>query len=241
MRRKPLAIFVFSAVTVSFLVCILYLLLQVSTVQAEPSTTVSLTPTDSSAGVAETFDVNVTITNVQNLYGVEVTLNWNSTVLEAADIDVRLGQTDGALYNPVYIVENTTEQGKYTISASSTNPAPSFNGTGIVITLTFRVIGMGNSVLALESQLYDHPSPDEVSQPIAHSTLDGSFHGIVPEFPDVILMLTAVILMSAVAIYFVKCKGSNSSYGTKKPVFFNVEQNLLVVSKTKKLAGKKNE
>jgi hypothetical protein len=161
--------------------------------------------------------------------------------LEAVDVDVRLGQADGALYNPVYLVENTTAQGRYTISALSTNPAPSFNGTGIIATMTFRVIGMGNSVLALQSQLYDHPPPDGESQPIVHATVDGSFHGIVPEFPNAIFVLTAVILTGTVAICSMKRRARSSLHSTKKFVFLNPEQNLLVEKKTKKTAGKKNE
>ena len=54
-------------------------------------TAVEVEPHTSFAWVGETFNVNLTIINVQNLYGLEVTLSWNSSVLKLVHIDLRVG------------------------------------------------------------------------------------------------------------------------------------------------------
>jgi hypothetical protein len=61
----------------------------------------------------------------------------------------------------------------------------------------------------LEAQLYDWPPPDRdprVSLPITHATLDGSFHGAVPEFKLVVIFAFAM-LMSSLVIILSKHKG----------------------------------
>ena len=57
-------------------------------VQDAPETVVRVEPYSSSTYVGETFTINLTVIGVQNLYGVEVTLCWNASVLELSLIHI---------------------------------------------------------------------------------------------------------------------------------------------------------
>lgn len=170
---------------------------QTSVSQAS-ETTASVEPNESVANVGEKFAVNFTIWSVQNLYGVGLTVKWNTSILGLEVFDVRFGESDGVLFNPIYIAENLTFDGSYYLSATSTNPAPSFNGSGNIAKLTFRVLALGETKIDLQTQLYDYPPPDRdprMSLPIAHTTIDGIFSGIVPEFPNAVIFLVSFILV----------------------------------------------
>ena len=126
--------------------------IRTNVVRGSPETAVEVVPYASTADVGQSFTVNITVLNVQNLYGVEATVNWNSSVLELSNIDIRLGHTDtdGVLYNtsftsPPFIAENSTQNGQYAIAATSTAPAPSFNGSGNIVRITFNVTNSGHS------------------------------------------------------------------------------------------------
>ena len=151
------------------------------------TTTVVVEPEAVTATLGEPFTITVRLSNVQNLYGLEVILNWNPDVLEVTNVDVRLGvetYSDGVLHEadsslPLFIVENNITQtlDQYRLVAISMNPAPSFNGSGNIVKITFNPLSLGDSILDLESQLSDYPPPDRdprISFPIDHTTLDST-------------------------------------------------------------------
>ncbi len=151
--------------------------------QLSAETLVKVEPYVSSAPLGETFTVNITVVNVQNLYGVEVTLDWNESVLRVLNVEVQLGvesHPDGVLHDPIFIAENeiNLEEGKYLLAGLSTAPAAPFDGGGNIVRITFKVISAGDSELDLETKLSDWPLPDRkprISWPIEHATIDGFF------------------------------------------------------------------
>lgn len=154
-------------------------LIPIDGVEAASETVLKVEPPVSFARVCETFTVNLTVANVQNLYGVEVALYWNASILKVGGVDVRLAQPDGVLYEPLYPYENKTfqDQGKYVLSCSSTAPAPSFNGSGNIVRITFNVTGVGSCELNLETKLASNiipPGSTHVAL-IAHTTVGGFF------------------------------------------------------------------
>jgi len=158
-------------------------LFQMVIVEANAETVVKVEPYANFAHVDETFTVNITVVNVQNLYGVEVVLHWNTSILEVVNTDVRLGvesHPNGVLHEPIFIAKNETtqEEGKYLLAGTSTAPAPPFNGSGNIVRITFNVTNAGNSKLDLETKLSDWPPPEReprISWPIDHTTIDGFF------------------------------------------------------------------
>ena len=207
--------------TASLLIAIIF----VSTVQTSPQTIVQIEPYRSFAEVGQNFTINVTVKEVQNLYGLEVILYWNQSILKAIDVDVRLGVEsygDGVLHEilgtaNVQIYENKTiqELGKYVLAASSIAPAPSFNGSGNIARITFNVTNAGTCELNLQTKLYDKPPVGHVSEPIPHTTYSGFFGGEPSEtswwlYVIVTIAILAVIVVAA--LYYKKAIVSKKAY-----------------------------
>ena len=166
--------------------------------QNSTQTIVKVDPPTISVNKGEVFTVNITVVDVQNLYGVEVDVRWNTSLLQLMDVDIRLGvnsHPDGVLYEPFI---NITQEniGEYIIGATSYTPAPPFNGSGNIIRITFQAIENGETTIDLETKLYDYPPPDREpreSLPIPHTTMDGNII-IIPEFTNVITLIIFLIL-----------------------------------------------
>lgn len=90
------------------------------------------------------FTIAVKIIDVENLYGFDIKLRWNTTYLEYVSRSVHVPKNtylDGVLWNPIIQVadEVNVTEGTYWIGYASISPAPTFNGTGTVFTMTFRI------------------------------------------------------------------------------------------------------
>ncbi len=196
-----------------FVVLLLFFLIQIVAVRATPEIVVKVDPQTISAEVGETFTINITVIEVQNLYGIEVSLCWNSSILQPVNVDIRLGQTDGVLHSPppVYIVENLTKESGYSLAATSVNPAPSFNGSGNIVKITFVVTNTWDSELDLETRLWDYPPPNGVSSPIDHTTIDGSVCAIIPEISSTTILIIIIILTTLIVVLSEKILKKNSS------------------------------
>jgi len=186
-------------------------------VNAQTGTIVSASPQTNTPQVGQMLTVNMTITNVQNLYALDVTLDWNNSVLEFVSVTLLLGvqaHPGGVLYGnqisdtatagDVYVEQSDASQsmGEYHLVATSVSPADSFNGSGTIAIITFNATSLGHAGLDLTSELADHPSPDETSNTIDHADVAGLVD-VVPEFQSII---TAVILLAlaTVALTFSK-------------------------------------
>lgn len=162
---------------------LMLVLTKVNVVKTDTVTKVKVEPYASIAQVGETFTVNITLNDVENLYGVEVTFRWNASILRVVSVDVRLGvesHLDGVLHEPVFIAENETLQGegKYLLASTSHSEAPPFSGGGNILRITFNVTTVGSCRLDVEAKLADWPPPDRdprISWPILHETIDGFF------------------------------------------------------------------
>lgn len=189
---------------------------QIVVLKVDDETVVKVEPRYNYADVGETFTVNVTVANVQNLYGVEIVLQWNASILQVTHVDLRLGvnesRPDGVLYSPVFIAKNETSQaeGRYYLAATSYNPAPPYSGTGNIVKITFIALAAGNCTLELTSKLIDWPPPDReprIPWLIQHTTVDGYFI-IIPEFPGNLASLMFVIIFLAFVVIFNRFAGS---------------------------------
>lgn len=182
------------------------LLIQAALSQAASSTIVKVVPSNSTPRVGETFTVTITIADVQNLYGIDITFRWNASVLKVLNVNSRLGvesHPDGVLHEispnaKIEVVEDSLSQaiGEYHVVATSVSPAPSFSGSGNVAILTFNVTSIGQSEFALESELADYPASGEPANMIEHTKTIGSVN-IIPEFPSLITVALLLILATA--------------------------------------------
>ena len=159
--------------------------------QAQGSTNVTVSPSNSTPAVGQTITVTIAVSDVQNLYALQVTLNYNNAVLQLTNQQPDLGtnavSSGGVLYgSPVttdinswvsgglYYNTSLSTETEYNLFATSAGSAQSFNGSGTIAVLTFRVVAAGGCPLTLSSTLSDHPLGVENSNPIAHSDISGS-------------------------------------------------------------------
>jgi len=188
---------------------------------ASPATVVKVEPHSSVVSVGESFTINITVTDVQNLFGVQVTLYWDPSILQVSKVNVRLGvesHPDGILHEipqtaPIYFYKNEIAQveGNYTLAASSTAPASSFNGSGNIVRITFNVINVGSCSLNLETKLASKPRPGEGSLPIEHSKIDGFFGQEAQQpttwsYTPIIIAVIIVAVATTIVVFFQKRK-----------------------------------
>ena len=185
-----------------------FTLLTVSSVSSASAqtTTVKVQPSNSQPNVGATITVDITITNVQNLFGVDMELSWDPTVLKVLSATSFLGvesHSGGVLHGTIGIAENQLTQQTYNLAGTSEGAAtPAFSGNGKIATLTFSVLRSGQSPLTLITELADKPaSSDDTSQSINHTDVSGSINTIVPEFPTVIGLIVLLILASASLVF----------------------------------------
>jgi len=121
----------------------------------------------------ETFSVNVTITDAANLYGWQFELYWNNTLLNCTAAEIHTPSIwTGHTFEAGSGIQNNynTTHGRFLKAISALYPAPSFNGSMVVATLTFEAKAVGTSVLDLqETTLVDSQAYE-----IPHTTVDGS-------------------------------------------------------------------
>ena len=184
---------------------LLFLLLVYATYAQTTTTIVQVEPLHISAVIDETFTVKIVINNVQNLYGVDVTLSWNNTVLQVVSANHELGvesHQNGVLHEatdtPIYVVEDNLDQqtASYHLLATSQNPVPSFSGNGTIAIITFKVLNVGHTELKLQSELADFPVEGEHSNFITHVDVSGSVDTVIPEFPTVFSLALVVALVT---------------------------------------------
>jgi hypothetical protein len=172
--------------------------------------------------VDKQFTVAVKIINVTNLYGFDLRLRWNTTVLEYVGHSVHIPRntyTDGVLYDPTLSIANSVNQttGTYWISYASMPPAWFFNGSGTVFTMTFKVKyhpKQPEPTINVTLELYVTELADNSANPIPHTREQGmvTLYQILPspaEAPLTYIVLYAavgVVAIAIIAIYFMKIR-----------------------------------
>lgn len=202
MRKPHYAFMKWVLLTLMLGLIVLYLVLSASSQVSSP-TVVKAQPSKNDPRVGETLTVNVTISNVENLYSLDVILHWNASVLQFLNAELRLGVESspyGVLHEEIYIIENSATQAEYELAATSVGPAPSFNGSGTIALVTFNVTSIGHADLQLESELADHPLSGEIANPIAHSDVADSVD-TVPEFSSIVAAALFLTLATGTIIY----------------------------------------
>jgi hypothetical protein len=164
-------------ITFTFLVCTLVSFIFVSSVSAQ-GTSVRAVASINQLNVGDTLTVTIKISNVQNLFGVDITLSWNPSVLSVVSATSQLGvesHSGGVLHETssyqIEVVDDTASQstGQYHLLATSTGSATPFYGSGNIAILSFRVMDPGSTGLALASELADHPAAGGNANLIIHT------------------------------------------------------------------------
>ena len=193
-----------SKIVFSILLCTLLSLGFVYSASAQ-TMTVKAEASESQPQVGDTLTVNIKISNAQNLFGVDITLNWNPSLLTVISATPLLGvesHPEGVLHEsstyPIEILENTQTAEQYHLLATSTgSTTPSFSGSGTIATVTFNVTSTGATGLTLDAELSQAGNPD----PVVPSTSVDSVNVLaIPEFPTTILISLLVIAVTVTLI-----------------------------------------
>ena len=142
------------AVLVAFALCVMPVL------AADPVVTLGNGPLTVAPGQSIPFIVS--IFGVQDLYGFDLQLSFDPTVLEVVDSDGStpgIQSAAGSFISPDFVVRNQADNqaGKVEFVVTQLNPRPARSGNGTLLTVSFRglVPGKASQVVASKRQLAD--------------------------------------------------------------------------------------
>ena len=126
-------------------------------------------------GVGSQFTVPVVVNNVNNLYGAEIHMNFDSNRLEVVDVNTSKAGVNiapGNVFDPdnSFVALNNADnsQGAINFAATMMAPAEPFSGTGTIAEVTFRTKAEGTAYISFNQVLLSDPS----SQPIQNIVSD---------------------------------------------------------------------
>lgn len=105
-----------------------------------------------------TIQVPVSIRNVNELYGIDITMQFDSEILEVVDMNTAMDGIQvglGQFLDPGLLLFNNAdnEDGSIRFTMSQYNPSEPKSGEGILLIITFKGIGEGQSPLTISSVL----------------------------------------------------------------------------------------
>jgi len=139
-------------------------------------TTVKVEPQSISVLKGDTFNANASLYNISNMSGWEFKLYWNKTIVNCTQAEI-IGPKEWSSLNftwgPGLQNDYNSTHGRYWGGFTLQNPAPAFNGSTTLVTLTFKALKGGAAALDLvDVYLADNHMP--LVRPIAHTDYDGS-------------------------------------------------------------------
>lgn len=142
-------------------------------------TNVSIQPATQTIGIGETTTVEVQIQDVSDLFGVDLRLSFDPSVVKVVDSNplAEGDQVEPAEFLDIsegqgFVVENTADNtaGTITYAATLLSPAEPVSGSGPLLRITFEGLAEGDSAVILESALLSNSD----AQQIPTTTQDGS-------------------------------------------------------------------
>jgi len=138
------------------------------------STSIEIDPISSVTYVNETFNINITITDVTQLTGWEIRLYYKNTLLNCtAFTEGPFLKSGGSTFKVLDILNDfNSTHGRILAACSLLGLGVSVNGSGVVATADFEALAQGETPLDLENtKLSDEKIPPE---PIIHTAVDGT-------------------------------------------------------------------
>ncbi len=160
-------------------------------------------PVDPIVAPGEDLIVSVKMFNLTNanLYGFELTLTWDPTILNYSSHIITIPvetYPEGILHSAVMPIANIVDSvgGTYEIAQTSLFPAAGFNrpdGNSTIFNMTFSALGLGFCTLNITHSAF----ANSTASPIDHTVLYSDVT-VIPEFPSVVflpLLMTAAVLI----------------------------------------------
>jgi len=174
--------------------------------------------------VGEIFSVNISIQDVIDLCAFHLFLGYNTTVLDALSVYVYPPFNSGPILPPIINDPN----GYVEVSGNLGVPSPGVSGSFPIVKITFNAIALGKSVL----DLYNTDLRGSMSNPIAHSTVDGEVliypHITHTDFTLEVTQVQCDVSRESGVIYFKL--PTWSLFGPNKVVYDNLRQAVWMTS-----------
>jgi len=144
-------------------------------------------PENVTKSVGETFAIDIVVADVADLYGVDIQFRWDPTILEYVSHTAKIpveDYLDGILHEPGMFVTNIVDPvaGTYSVAYACMDPAPVFDGTGIIFSMTFNVTKTGGCALEFPKDPRTGVPLTELSGvtgwPMTHTCQDGYFETV---------------------------------------------------------------
>lgn len=131
------------------------------------TTTVSVVPQSVTANIGQSFSVDVVVSDVIDLYAWEIELDWTAPLLSVVSIaEGPFLKTGGSTF---FVYSFSDTYGRLLIDCTLTGQILGVNGSGVLATVTFLVLGVGATPL----DLYDVVLLDHNEMQIACQVSDG--------------------------------------------------------------------
>jgi archaellum component FlaG (FlaF/FlaG flagellin family) len=148
-------------------------------IETNSSTVIYVEPQTSFGAIAQNFTINIDISNVSDLYGWEVKLGWNATVLDV--VEVYEGPFLKSTGDTFFTYSVNTTAGYIILDCTLLGLVPGVSGNGTLATVKLYVKNIGDSIL----DLYDTLLIDSYEQTILHTVIDGYYYNSNTSVHDV--------------------------------------------------------
>jgi hypothetical protein len=169
-----------------------------SHIKAYAATTIFISPSEiSDLTIGDTFAINASVTDVDDLAGWEFKLYYRSQVLNATEATEGpfLSSARSTMFLTVNFTDNyNSTHGRIWLTCALLGLGAGASGSGTLATITFRITGAGYSPLSLlETKLVDATPVPPGPQPIPHTASGGSVTVIGHD-----IAVTAITLSKAI-------------------------------------------
>jgi hypothetical protein len=135
---------------------------------SSPLATIYVDPHTNTVTVGQVFTINIKISEVTDLYGWELKLKWNPTLLDALDvIEGNFLKNEGDTY---FIKQINNTNGYLLAACTLMGDRPGVNGSGTLASVSFHAETEGTSALVLD----DTKLGNSLEEPILHTVINGS-------------------------------------------------------------------
>jgi hypothetical protein len=136
--------------------------------------TVSVVPSLVTVTVGQDFSINVTISNVVDLYGWEFRLNWTASLIDP--VNAAEGPFLKAGGSTIFTYETNATAGSVLVDCTLLGNIPGVSGSGTLAILTFQVKSAGQSPLNLNNVTLIN----SLEQSIPNQEVSGNGHFVYP-------------------------------------------------------------
>jgi hypothetical protein len=156
-------------IVVSLLAILVIILAYIILTSPASSTVLSVDPQTVQGVMGKNFTISISISNVSDLYGWELKLRWNSSLLDLTNIaEGPILRSKGSTFFSPKV--NSTE-GHLIADCTLLGDIPGFSGQGTLMTIQFYVKENG----ACDLNLYDTQLLNSMRQLITYTVHDGHF------------------------------------------------------------------